>query len=324
MTTSKLYPEIEPFATGWLEVDSMHTLYWEQCGNPDGVPILFVHGGPGAGCSARDRRFFDPEHFRIILMDQRGAPRSKPAGEIRNNTTENLVADFELLRQQLEIDRWHVFGGSWGSTLGIVYAQAHPGICLSLVLRGIWLFREQDLHWWFYDLAAIQPEHWRAFSEMVPESDRADLSEGYWKLLTGEDKDLAQAAARRWSEYEINCCTLLPCPEFAQMFEDDKATWALARIEAHYFRNNRPQTDNQLLDRIDRLRAIPAHLVHGRYDVICPVSGADELHRAWPETSLSIIADAGHSSIEPGITTDLVQATDRIRDTGSPVLNHGN
>ena len=298
----------------------MHTLYWEQCGNPDGVPVLFVHGGPGAGCSKRDRRFFDPAHFRIILMDQRGAARSRPVGEIRNNTSEDLVADFELLREQLGIDRWHVFGGSWGSTLGMLYAQSHPEVCLSLVLRGIWLFREQDLNWWFYDLAAIQPEQWRAFAELVPEAERKDLLEAYWKLLTGEDREKAQAAARRWSEYEINCCTLLPCPEFAEMFEDDNASWSLARIEAHYFRNNRPQPDDLLLQRVDRLRGIPTHLVHGRYDIVCPVAGADELHRNWPESSLSIIENAGHSSVEPGITSNLIEATDRIRDTGSPVL----
>ena len=279
MTASPLYPEIKPYASGSLKVDAMHTLYWEQCGNPDGVPVLFIHGGPGAGCSERDRRFFDPAHFRIVLVDQRGAGRSTPVGEIKNNTSEHLLADFELLREQLAIDRWHLFGGSWGSTLGMLYAQSHPQRCISLVLRGIWLFREQDLHWWFYDLAAIQPERWRRFAAMVPAAERNNLLEAYWKILTGEDQQQAQAAARRWSEYEIMSCTLLPCAEFAEMIADDEACWSLARHEAHYFRNNRLQPDNLLLQRVDRLRAIPAHLVHGRYDIICPLAGADELHQ---------------------------------------------
>jgi proline iminopeptidase len=315
---NELYPAIEPFSNGMLDVDPMHSIYFEQCGNPDGEPVLFIHGGPGAGCSARDRRFFDPDHFHIVLVDQRGAGRSKPVGETRNNTSDLLVADFETLRVSLGIDRWHVFGGSWGSTLGLYYAQSHPDRCLSLILRGIWLFREQDLEWFLYQMQFIQPERWRTFAEVLAPADRDDLLEGYWQLLNGPDRDRALAAARAWSEYEIMSCTLLPNPEFAAMFEDDDAAWSLARLEAHFFRNQRFEPDGLLLQQVDRIREIPGFIVHGRYDVLCPVKAADELHRAWPETRLSIVEDAGHSSIEPGITSELVGAMDRVRDTGSP------
>lgn len=318
MSLSELYPAIEPFSNGMLAVDPLHSVYFEQCGNPDGEPVLFIHGGPGAGCSARDRRFFDPDHFHIILVDQRGAGRSRPVGETRDNTSDLLVADFEALRVRLGVDRWHVFGGSWGSTLSLYYAQTHPDRCLSLVLRGIWLFREQDLDWFLYQMRFIQPERWRSFAEVLAPAYRDDLLEGYWQLLNGPDRDRALAAARAWSEYEIMSCTLLPNPEFAAMFEDDDAAWSLARLEAHFFRNQRFEPDDLLLRQVDRIREIPGFIVHGRYDILCPVMAADELHRAWPETRLSIVEDAGHSSIEPGITSELVGAMDRIRDTGSP------
>jgi proline iminopeptidase len=304
--------------SGLLQADPIHRIYYEQCGRADGVPVLFVHGGPGAGCSARDRRFFDPDHFRVVLVDQRGAGRSCPVGELSANTAEHLIRDFERLRESLGIERWHVFGGSWGSTLGLLYAQAHPQRCLSLTLRGIWLFREEDLNWWLYGLRRIQPERWQQFADGVAPERTGDLLNAYWDILTGDDHKAAVAAAHRWSEYEISSCTLLPNDDFLSMFQSDDAAFALARLEAHYFRNNRLQPDDQILQRVQRIRNIPATIIHGRYDLVCPVIAAHELHQAWPEASLQIIEDAGHSSCEPGIEAALVAATDRIRDHGSP------
>jgi proline iminopeptidase len=312
------YPEIEPFEQGELAVDEPHVLYWEQCGRPDGEPILFVHGGPGAGSTTTDRRFFDPEHFRVVLFDQRGCGRSRPIGDLSRNTPDHLVADIERLREHLGIDTWHVFGGSWGSTLSLHYAEEHPERCRSLTLRGIWLLRDEELEWWLYGMRAIQPERWRAFAEHLPASDRGDLLEGYWKLLDGADRRAALAAAVQWATYEVASCTLLPNEEFLAHFEDEPVAWAVARLEAHYFRTARFEPHDRLLRRVDRIRGIPATLVHGRYDIVCPVKSAVDLHEAWPEATLTIVEDAGHSSHEPGITRELVAATDRIRDTGSP------
>ncbi|MCG6956191.1 MAG: prolyl aminopeptidase [Gemmatimonadetes bacterium] len=319
MANEHFYPEIEPYASGALRVDEPHELYWEECGTPDGIPILFVHGGPGAGCTAYDRRFFDPERFRIVLLDQRGSGRSRPQGELSNNTTDHLVADFELLREERGIDRWHVFGGSWGSTLGLYYAQEYPARVLSLVLRGIWLMRDSEIRWWLEDIRNIHPELWRVFAEHVPVGERGDLLEAYWRRFTGDDREAALAAARIWSVYEGSSCTLLPNEEFAGMFDDPDTAWSLARLEAHYFRNVRFKPDTLLLDRVELIRHIPAFAVHGRYDVVCPVRGLDDLRNAWPELDSVIVPDAGHSSHEPGITRELVAATRRIAETGSPV-----
>ena len=319
MANPHFYPPIEPFATGTLAVDAPHVLYWEQVGRPDGIPILFVHGGPGAGCSDFDRRFFDPERFRVVLVDQRGAGRSRPHGELSANGPDQLVADFEAIRGELGIDRWHLFGGSWGSTLALHYAEEHPERVSSMVLRGIWLMRDEDIHWWLYDLGKIQPELWAAFAGLVPEGERGDLLEAYWRRLTGDDREAALAAARAWSVYEGSACTLLPNEEFAGMFEDPDMAWSLARLEAHYTRNVRLRPDTLLLDRADRIRDIPAFAVHGRYDIICPVKNLHDLQTAWPELDAVILPDAGHSSHEPGITRELVAATCRIAETGSPV-----
>ncbi|HEX5050160.1 MAG TPA: prolyl aminopeptidase [Planctomycetota bacterium] len=323
MTSEHFYPEIEPFEHGLLPVGAPHVLHWEQCGRRDGEPMLFLHGGPGAGCTATDRRFFDPDHFRIVLFDQRGCGRSRPIGELRDNSPAHLVADIEALRRHLGIDRWHVFGGSWGSTLALCYAQAHPEVCRSLTLRGIWLLRDEEIEWWLYGMRLIQPERWREFAEHVPEVRRDDLLEAYWQLFEGADRAAALAAARQWARYEIASCTLLPNPEFVAHFADEQVAWSVARLEAHYLRNVRLQPDDVLLARVDAVRSIPALLVHGRYDIVCPVKSAVDLHRAWPESTLEIIADAGHSSHEPGITRALVAATDRIRDTGSPAPARG-
>jgi len=319
MANEHFYPAIEPFASGRLAVDAPHELYWEQCGTPDGIPIVFLHGGPGAGCSPFDRRFFDPAAFRVVLFDQRGAGRSRPAGELRDNTPDHLVADIERLRLELGIDTWHVFGGSWGSTLALYYAERHPDRVRSLVLRGIWLVRAAELRWWLYDLRWLQPELWRRFAEHVPEAEQGDLLEAYWRRLTGDDRDAALAAARAWSLYEGASCTLLPNPEFVGMFAEDAMAWSLARLEAHYFRNNAFTPDTLLLDQVARIRHIPAFAVHGRYDVVCPVRSLDDLRQAWPELDGEIVPDAGHSSHEPGITRELVAATRRIAATGSPV-----
>jgi proline iminopeptidase len=320
MAPPGLYPPLEPFHQQRLPVSPLHTLHVEQCGNPAGAPVLFVHGGPGAGCSATDRRFFDPNAFRVVLVDQRGAGRSTPLGELAENTIDDLVADFELVRERLGIERWHVFGGSWGSTLGLYYAQRHPDRVLSLCLRGIWLLRQLEVDWWLYDLRAMAPELWRAFAEHLPAERRDDLLEGYWELFHDADPQRARAAAKAWATYEGAACTLLPNPEFLSLLTNDHTSWALARLEAHYLRNQRFTPDDRLLRDVDRIRHLPAFLVHGRYDLVCPLVGADDLHRAWPEASYVIVDDAGHSSHEPGIARQLVAAMDRVARTGSPRL----
>ncbi len=300
-------------------MDGLHRVYWEECGVADGLPIVFLHGGPGAGCSANDRRFFDPQRFRIVLMDQRGCGRSTPHAELTDNSPDHLVADLETLREELGIDRWHVFGGSWGSSLALHYAQTHPSKVLSLVLRGIWLMRDGEIDWWLNQIRWLQPEHWRAFAEHLPVAERDDLLESYWQRLTGPDADTALAAARAWSIYEGSCCTLLPNEEFTSAFASDALAWSLARLEAHYFRNVRFQPDTLLLDRVERLAGIPAFAVHGRYDVVCPVRNLLDLKAAWPQLDCVIAADSGHSSYEPGITRELIAATTRIAATGSPL-----
>lgn len=318
MANEFFYPPIEPFATGELVVDAPHTLYWEQCGNPQGEPILFLHGGPGAGCTEFDRRFFDPSYFRIILFDQRGCGRSSPNGDLSNNSMADTTRDIEQLRELLGIERWHVFGGSYGSTISLYYSQQHPQRCKSLVLRGIWLLRNEEIDWWLNKVGFIQPELWKIFAEFIPAAERGDLLEAYWRRLTGEDQELAMDAARHWAIYEGSCCTLLPNPEFTDKFAEDKTAWALARLEAHYLRNVQPVPDTQLLDNVGRIRDIPAFAVHGRYDVVCPVKSLLDLAAAWPELDWEIAPQSGHSSHEAEITRELVAATRRIKQTGSP------
>jgi len=318
MANEYFFPSIEPFETGTLDIGAPHQLYWEQCGNPQGEPILFLHGGPGAGCSEQDRCLFDPEHFRIVLLDQRGSGRSVPVGDLTDNTMAHTAQDVELLREQLGIEQWHVFGGSYGSTMALYYAQEFPERCKSLVLRGIWLLREEELDWWLYGIRMIQPELWQEFAGFIPEEEHGDLLEAYWKRLTGEDRELALRAAKHWATYEIACCTLLPNPEFASHFDDPDAAWAVARLEAHYFRNVKPDPDTMLLDRVERIRHIPAIAVHGRYDIVCAIKNLIDLADQWPELDTVISPDSGHSSHEPGITKELVAATNRIVRTGSP------
>ena len=314
MPRSELFPPIDPYVSGMMPVDEIHTLYWEQCGNPRGVPVMFPHGGPGAGASPTHRRFFDPHHYRIVIMDQRGAGRSTPLGEVRRNDTDLLIGDIEKLRRHLGIERWHLFGGSWGSTLALAYAQAHPERCLGLMLRGIFLMRRQEIDWFLYQMKMIFPEAWTSFVNHIPPAERDDLLEAYWKRLDSREPAVRMAAARAWSVYEGACSSLLPSPELIAASGEDNHALGLARIEAHYFRANRFTPEDRLLRDLPRIRHLPAVIVQGRYDIVCPITSADELHRAWPEADYRIVADAGHSAMEPGIRAALVQATERFKD----------
>jgi len=314
MPRSELFPSIDPYDAGMLPVDDLHTLYWEQCGNPRGVPVVFLHGGPGAGASPTHRRFFDPQHYRIVILDQRGAGRSTPLGEVRRNDTDLLVQDLETLRRFLGIERWLLFGGSWGSTLALAYAQTHPERCRGLILRGIFLMRRPEIDWFLYHMRVIFPEAWAAFVGHIPASERGDLLEAYWKRLDSPDPSVRMAAARAWSVYEGACSSLLPSPELIAASGEDTHALGLARIEAHYFRSNGFTPEDRLLRDVHRIRHLPAVIVQGRYDIVCPISTADELHRAWPEADYRIVADAGHSAMEPGIRAALVQATERFKE----------
>lgn len=308
-----LYPAIEPGRSGRLRLDALHTMYWEESGNLRGVPVVFLHGGPGGGSSADHRRYYDPRFYRIIVYDQRGSGQSTPLGELTDNTTPQLIADLERLRAHLSVERWLVFGGSWGSTLAIAYAEAHPDRVLGLVLRGIFLCRPLEIHWFLYDMRFVFPEAWRAFSGFLPVAERGDLLANYHRRLVDPDPAVHMPAAHAWSRYEGSCSTLLPDPELVAHFEEDGVALAIARIEAHYFVNNIFLPDNALLADIARIRHIPCTIVQGRYDAVCPILSADDLHRAWPEAEYVIVDDAGHSAREPGIARELVAATNRFR-----------
>jgi proline iminopeptidase len=313
---TELYPEIEPYKNGYLRADDLHDIYWEVSGNRDGVPVVFLHGGPGAGASPMHRRFFDPAHYRIVIFDQRGAGRSRPHGELRDNTTQHLVADMEKLREALGIGRWMVFGGSWGSTLALAYAQSHPDRCLALVLRGIFLCRKLEIDWFLYGMRFVYPEAWRRFSGFIPEEERGDLLGAYARRLNHPDRGVHMPAAHQWSVYEGSCSTLMPSPSTVAHFSEDLVALGLARIEAHYFQNDIFLPGNALLDNVDRLRGIPGVIVQGRYDMVCPIVSADDLHRAWPEAEYVVVPDAGHSAWEPGITAQLVAAMERLKSRG--------
>ncbi|MHB1085340.1 MAG: prolyl aminopeptidase [Thiobacillus sp.] len=314
--TTTLHPPISPYASGMLKMTGNHCLYWETSGNPDGIPVLFVHGGPGSGTSPSHRRFFDPARYRIVLFDQRGSGRSTPHGELTDNTTPLLIADMEALRRQLGIDTWLVFGGSWGSTLALAYAEAHPACCRGLVLRGIFLCRKSEIDWFLDGIRAFFPEAQRQLAEFIPQDERHDLLTAYYRRLIDPDPAVHQPAAYQWATFEASCSTLLPNPDLVSAFGNDKTALSLSRIEAHYFVNHIFLPDNSLLDNVDRIRHIPAVIVQGRYDGVCPIVSADELARAWPEARYTIVADAGHSAFEPGITHELVTATDTFALTG--------
>ncbi len=308
-----LFPAIEPYQSGLLDLDAPHRMFYEQSGNPRGVPVVFLHGGPGAGSSPVHRQFFDPAFYRIVVYDQRGAGRSLPLGCLERNTTPDLVADLERLREHLGIERWMVFGGSWGSTLALAYAEHHPQRCLALVLRGIFLCRRSEIDWFLYGLRAIFPEPWRAFAGFIPQAERADLLAAYHRRLVDPDPAVHLPAARSWSVYEGSCSTLLPNPALVADFATDRVALGLARIEAHYFVNDIFLPEDFLLAHAPRLKAIPGVIVQGRYDIVCPVVSADDLHRAWPEAEYTVVPDAGHSAFEPGIRSRLVAATEALK-----------
>ena len=305
-----LFSPIEPYKTRTIPVSDGHRLYVEECGRADGLPVVFLHGGPGAGCESWHRQFFDPEVYRIVLFDQRGSGRSIPHAVLEGNTTQNLVADIEVVRATLGIDQWVVFGGSWGSTLGLVYAETCPEQVLGLILRGIFLCRPRDIHWFYQEGASfLLPDHWQDYRDIIPEAEQDDMVAAYYRRLTGENEVACMAAALAWSLWEGRASTLLPKAGVVDHFVNPHTAMSLARIECHYFMNNSFLEPNQILNETQRLHDIPGVIVHGRYDVVCPVEQAWMLHQAWPTSRLQIIQDAGHSATEPGIVDALVTAT---------------
>jgi len=304
------YPDIKPYKTHRLAVDDLHTLYIEECGSPDGIPAIVVHGGPGGGCSKADRCFFDPEKYRIIVFDQRGAGRSTPHAELKDNTTDHLVADLERIRDALNVEQWILFGGSWGSTLALIYAQTHSERVLGLVLRGVFLCRQQDFDWLYQSGASrIFPDYWEDFLRPIPESERGNMMAAYYQRLTGSNELAKMAAAKAWSLWEGRCATLRPSAKVMESFADPHKAVSLSRIEAHYFVNGGFIEENQILLNADKLEGIPGIIVHGRYDMVCTIDNAHSLHRRWADSELHIVRDAGHSSSEPGIVDALIRAT---------------
>lgn len=308
----ELYPEISPYKTSTLKVSDLHTVYYEECGNPAGKPVIFVHGGPGGGISEKYRRFFDPKKWRIVLFDQRGCGKSTPFSELKENTTWDLVEDMEKIRNELKIEKWVVFGGSWGSTLALAYAETHPAKTVGLILRGIFLLRKKEIDWFYQEGASwIYPDAWEKYLEPIPENERHDLVSSFHKRLTSPDKATRTAAAKAWSIWEGSTSYLHPDPKAMEDFAEDEFADAFARIECHYFLNKGFfKEDGWLLNNVDKIRHIPCVIVQGRYDVVCPLRSAWDLHRAWPEADLQVVPDAGHSSLEKTISAKLVEATD--------------
>lgn len=308
-----LYPEIEPYARHRLAVDHPHELYLEESGNPDGIPVIVVHGGPGGGCEDYHRRFFDAERFRIILLDQRGAGRSTPLAELEGNSTDKLVEDLEAVRHFLGIDRWLLFGGSWGSTLSLVYAETHPDRVLGLVLRGIFLCRPQDIHWFYQDGASrVFPDYWQDYLAQIPEVERNDMVSAYYRRLTSANELVQIQAAKAWSVWEGRCATLHPNPKVVEHFGHPHVAIALARIECHYFMNHAFLEPDQIVRDASRLKDIPGVIVHGRYDMVCPLDNALALSKAWPEAEFQIIRDAGHSASEPANLDALMRGVENV------------
>ncbi len=308
-----LYPPIKPNRCFHLDVDSTHQLYVEESGSSDGIPVLFIHGGPGAGSSPEDRRFFNPEKYRIIIFDQRGAGRSRPHAELVDNTTQDLIGDIEKIRQHLNVSQWVLFGGSWGSTLGLLYAQAYPETVLAMVLRGIFLCRSRDLSWFYQEGAShVFPDYWDKFVEPIAQEHRDDFIHAYYQLLTSNNELAKMNAAKHWSFWEGSCATLRPHQEVLDTFSDPHLALSLARIEAHYFINHAFIEENQILDNMSKLQGIPATIIHGRYDMVCPLDNAWQLHKRWPGAKLHIVRDAGHASRELSIMDALVKACDEL------------
>jgi proline iminopeptidase len=309
-STISLFPPVVPNRHGMLAVDELHTIYWEECGNPDGVPVLFLHGGPGAGLSPQHRRFFDPLHYRVILFDQRGAGKSTPLGECRNNTTDLLIDDIELLRATFGVRQWLVFGGSWGSTLALAYGQAHPGACLGFILRGIFLCTGAEIDWFINGVRWFYPELYEEFAALIPAAERCDLLGAYARRIASDDPAVYRPAVRSWSRFEGRRVYLLQQPEDAP---DDKLDLGVGRLESHYMASLGFFTEDQLMRGIGRINHLPAVIVQGRYDVICPPLSAYRLHQGWPGSRLKMIPDAGHGALEKGIATALVAATEQFR-----------
>jgi proline iminopeptidase len=307
------YPELKPYQRHQIAVEAPHELYVDESGNPDGIPVLFVHGGPGAGCGKYDRRFFDPEIYRIVLFDQRGSGRSRPHAELAANTTQKLIEDMEVIRNTLDIEKWVLFGGSWGSTLSLAYAETYPARVLGLILRGIYLCRPEDLRWFYQaGTSRLFPDFWEDFIHPIPEAERGDMMNAYYRHLTSDNQIQQMTAAKAWSLWEGRCATLRPNQEVIESFTETHRALSLARIEAHYFVNNAFLSENQLLRNAYLLAGIPGVIVHGRYDVICPLDNAYLLHKAWPESELHIIREAGHSARELGIVDALIRATNEM------------
>lgn len=308
-----LFPAIQPGQTWHFAVSDEHSLYLEECGNPEGIPVVFLHGGPGGNCEPGHRRFFDPERYRIVLFDQRGSGKSKPHASLENNTTADLVEDLEKIREFLNIDRWVVFGGSWGSTLSLIYAQTHPERVLGLILRGIFLARNTDVEWFYQGGAArIFPEAWQHFLEPIPESEHGDLISAYYKRLTSDNEIVRMGAAKAWSIWEGSAATLMPDKQVVNHFSDPHIALSIARIECHYFNHQSFLRPNQLLEDMDKIKHIPGFIIHGRYDMICPIEQALALHEDWEECRLRIIDNAGHAATEIGISKALVDSTNRM------------
>lgn len=308
-----LFPLIEPWQHAWLQVSQEHHLYYEECGNPEGQPVIVLHGGPGSGCAPGQRRFFDPNHYRIILFDQRGCNRSTPLGCIDHNTIWDLVDDIEHLRQHLDIKRWLVFGGSWGSTLAIAYAKSYPQNVSGMILRGIFLCREQELNWFMHEARQFFPEAWEELVAPVPKSQHAQILQWFYHEIFDKPTAEALSAATRWNQYEASIMSLIPNPS-PNNAPDDKLTLARARVQLHYLINQGFLAERPLLEGIDSIRHIPAVIIQGRYDMVCPPLTAHELHQAWPEAEYTIIPDAGHSSMEAGIAKALVDATQSFKN----------
>lgn len=309
-----LFPPIAPYSTGFLDLADGQQMYWEQSGNPDGVPVVFLHGGPGAGCAPILRQFFDPDTYRIILYDQRGAGRSTPHGTLENNTRAHLVEDIERLKKHLSVERWHVFGGSWGSTLALSYAAAYPEHCITLVLRGIFLLEREEVDWWLYGIRSLFPEAWEQFAGFIPEEEQRDLLEAYYQRLTGADEELQTQAAIRWALYESACASLIPNYETITTEQQKASALSIARLECHYFHNELITPENSILGTIEKFRHIPAIIIQGRYDAICPIITAHKLHLAWPEADYIVVPDGGHSALDPAIRSRLIEATENVKN----------
>lgn len=310
----EFYPSIQPYNQGTLKVSELHTLYYEECGNPQGKPVVLLHGGPGGGCPSYYRQYFDPKKWRVILFDQRGAGKSTPYAELRENTTWDLVSDIEKIRIHLNIENWFVFGGSWGSTLALAYSETHPERCNGLILRGIFLVRKKEIRWFYQEGASnIYPDAWEEYLKPIPEAERGDLVAAYYKRLTSDDSKIRLEAAKAWSIWEGSTSKLIQNPGNIAGFGNSYFAEAFARIECHYFINNCFfEEENFLLENVHKIRHLPGVIVQGRYDIPCPVVSAWELHKAWPEAEFIIVPDAGHSMTEPGIRSALIEATDKF------------